>query len=149
MGVQYVTWMRQTWDSLGPSIDARRFSEVKAKLATHEADAGDWRDTCVNYWKGFSGRDVPVDDGPLSIKIVINGKTIGGFDLSASSYRIPVAAGVSPRITKVIPAHRTARYEILSQAADVPGQAVVKVTKDDFFGPIVKNYVFTMERDTA
>jgi alpha-glucuronidase len=149
MGVQYVTWMRQTWDSLEPSIDARRFSEVKAKLATHEADAGDWRDTCVNYWKGFSGRDIPVDDGPLSIKIVINGRTIGGFDLSASSYTIPVAAGASPKITKVIPADRAARYQIISQAREVPGQAVVKVTKKDFFGPIVKNYVFTMERAPA
>jgi alpha-glucuronidase len=149
MGVQYVTWLRQTWDSLETSIDARRFAEVKAKLATHEADAGDWRDTCVNYWRGFSGRDNPVDDGPLSIKIVVDGKTIGGFDLSASSYTIPVAAGASAKITKVIPTDRAARYEIVSQARAVPGQAVVKVTKQDFFGPIVKNYVFTMERDTT
>lgn len=149
MGVQYVTWMRETWDSLEPSIDARRFSEVKAKLATHEADAGDWRDTCVNYWKGFSGRNVPVDDGPLSIKIVVGGKTIGGFDLSASSYTIPVPPGASPTITKVITADRAASYEILSQADGVPGQAVVKVTKEDFFGPIVKNYVFAMERGTT
>jgi alpha-glucuronidase len=148
MGVQYVTWMRQTWDSLEPAIDARRFAEVKAKLATHEADAGNWRDTCVNYWKGFSGRDVPVDDGPLSIKIVVNGKTIGGFDLSASSYPIPVAMGASPTITKVIPANRAARYDIVSQANGVPGQAVVKVIKDDFFGLIMKNYVFTMEPGT-
>ncbi|HEU5158805.1 MAG TPA: alpha-glucuronidase family glycosyl hydrolase [Streptosporangiaceae bacterium] len=149
MGVQYVTWMRETWDSLEPAIDARRFAEVKAKLAAHEADAADWRDTCVNYWKGFSGRDMPVDDGPLSIKIVVDGKTIGGFDLSASSYSIPVAAGGSPRITRVIPADRAARHEILAQADGVPGQAVVKVTKNDFFGPIVKNYVFTMRRDGA
>ncbi|MFG1708902.1 alpha-glucuronidase family glycosyl hydrolase [Nonomuraea sp. M3C6] len=149
MGVQYVTWMRLTWDSLQPSLDARRFSEVKAKLAIHEADAGDWRDTCVNYWKEFSGRDNPVDDGPLSIKIVVNGRTIGGFDLSASSYTIPVAAGASPKITKVKPADRAARYEILSQADDVPGQAIVRVTKEDFFGPIVKNYVFIMEHDTV
>jgi alpha-glucuronidase len=145
MGVQYVTWMRQTWDSLEPFIDARRFAEVKAKLARHEADAGDWRDTCVNYWKGFSGKDVPVDDGPLSIKIVVGGRTIGGFDLSASSYPIPVPDGASPKITKVLTADRAARYEIVSQADGVPGTAVVKVTKNDFFGPLVKNYVFTME----
>lgn len=149
MGVQYVTWMRETWDSLERSIDARRFSEVKAKLATHEADAGDWRDTCVNYWKGFSGRDMPVDHGPLSIKIVIGGKTIRGFDLSASSYTIPVPDGASPKITKVMTADRAARYEILSQADGVPGQAVVKVTKEDFFGPIVKNYIFAMEHGTT
>jgi alpha-glucuronidase len=149
MGVQYVTWLRQTWDSLEPALDARRFAEVKAKLAAHEADAGDWRDTCVNYWQGFSGRAVPVDDGPLSIKVVVDGKTFGGFDLSASSYPIPVAAGASPAITKVIPADPAARPEIVSQAGGVPGQAVVKVTKDDFFGPIVKDYVFLMRPGPA
>jgi alpha-glucuronidase len=145
MGVQYVTWMRQTWDSLEPSIDARRFAEVRAKLAAHEADAGQWRDTCVAYWQKSSGRDVPVDDGPLSIRIVVGGRTIGGFDLSAPSYTITVPAGVSPEITHVVPADRAARYEILSQADGVPGQAVVKVTKEDFFGPLTKDYVFTMQ----
>lgn len=149
MGVQYVTWMRQTWDSLEPVIDARRFAEVKAKLAKHEADAGDWRDTCVNYWKGFSGRDVPVDDGPLSIKIVIGGRTFGGFDLSAASYPISLPAGASPKITRVEPADRAARYEIIAQADGVPGQAVVRVTKAGFFGPLVKDYVFTLERATT
>lgn len=149
MGVQYVTWMRQTWDSLQPVIGARRFAEVKAKLAEHEADAGDWRDTCVNYWKGFSGRDIPVDDGPLSIKIVIGGRTFGGFDLSAASYPISLPAGTSPKITRVVPADRAARYEILAQADGVPGRAVVRVTTAGFFGPIVKDYVFTLRRATA
>ncbi|SDL82976.1 alpha-glucuronidase family glycosyl hydrolase [Nonomuraea jiangxiensis] len=144
MGVQYVTWMRLTWEALRPSIDARRFAEVRAKLAIHEADAGDWRDTCVTYWKSFSGRDDPVDDGPLSIAIVVGGRRIGAFDLSAPSYSIPVRRGASPKITKVIPADRAARYEILSQADGVPGQAVVRVTKEDFFGPLVKDYVFVM-----
>jgi alpha-glucuronidase len=149
MGVQYVTWMRETWDSLEPYIDARRFAEVRAKLAIHEADATDWRDTSVNYWKEFSERAVPVDDGPLSASIVVDGKRFGGFDLSQDSYTIPVAAGASPRITRVRTADRAARYRILEQARRVPGQAVVKVTKDDFFGPLVKNYVFELVRDTT
>ncbi|HZB34018.1 MAG TPA: hypothetical protein VE465_27905, partial [Streptosporangiaceae bacterium] len=149
MGVQYVTWMRQAWDSLRPAIDARRFAEVEAKLAAHEADAGEWRDTCVRYWKGFSGRDVPTDDGPLSIKIVVAGRTLGGFDLSAASYQVPVPAGASPRITEVIPADPAARWEIVSQADGAAGRAVVKVTKDDFFGPIMKNYVFLMRPGAA
>jgi alpha-glucuronidase len=149
MGVQYVTWMRQTWDALRPSVDARRFSEVKAKLAAHEADAADWRDTCVNYWRTFSGRDVPVDGGPLSITITVGGRTFGGFDLSAASYPIPVPAGARPTITKVTTADRAARHEILTQADAVPGRAVVRVTKNDFFGPIVKNYVFDMTHDPA
>jgi alpha-glucuronidase len=143
MGVQYVTWMRQTWDSLRPHIDARRFAEVQAKLAAQEADAAGWRDTCVNYWREFSGRANPVDDGPLSIKVVVNGKTVGGFDMSASSYAIPVAAGGSTTISNIIPADPSVRYEILSQSA---GRAVVRVTGKSYFGPIVKDYVFTMVR---
>jgi alpha-glucuronidase len=149
MGVQYVTWMRETWESLEPYIDARRFAEVKAKLAIHEADAANWRDTCVSYWQRFSGRAIPVDDAPLSASIVVDGKRIGGFDLSAASYRIPVAAGASPRITDVRTADPRARYEIVSQADGVPGRAVVKVTNRGFFGPLVKNYVFDMVTDTG
>jgi alpha-glucuronidase len=148
-GVQYVTWLRETWDSLAPHIDARRFGEVQAKLALHEADAAHWRDTSVRYWQEFSGRAIPVDDGPLSAKIVVDGRTVGGFDLSASSYRVPVAAGGSPVITKVIPADRRARYQILSQADQVPGRAVVKVTAESPFGPIVKNYTFDLVPDTT
>jgi alpha-glucuronidase len=149
MGVEYVTWMRETWDTLQPAIGARRFGEVKAKLATHETDAGTWRDALVNYFKEFSGREIPTDDGPLSARIVVGGRTHGGFDLSAASYTVPVAAGASPAITSVLPADPAARYEIVSQATGVPGQAVVKVTKDDFFGPLVKNYVFNLVPDTT
>ena len=57
-GVRYVSEMRRTWDSLESEIDARRFAEVKAKLALHEADAADWRDTCLSYWQRFSGREI-------------------------------------------------------------------------------------------
>ncbi len=149
MGVEYVTWMREAWDALQPSIDARRFGEVKARLATHETDAGSWRDTSVNYWREFSGRDVPVDGGPLSAKITVAGKEIGGFNLSDATYSVPVAAGASPTITAVRTADPAARAQIVSQASAVPGQAIVKVTKDDFFGPIVKNYVFNLVPDTT
>jgi alpha-glucuronidase len=149
MGVQYVTWMRETWDSLQPSIDARRFAEVQAKLAQHEIDAADWRDTCVNYWQEFSDLPIPVDHGPLSAKIRVAGQWIGGFNLAAASYTIPVRAGASPRITGVLTADPAARYQILSQASSIPGQAVVRITKDDFFGPLVKNYVFALVPDTT
>ncbi|GAA2184660.1 alpha-glucuronidase family glycosyl hydrolase [Micromonospora lupini] len=149
MGVQYVTWMRETWETLRADIDARRFAEVRAKLAVHETDAADWRDTSVNYWKEFSGRDIPVDDAPLSAKIVVDGREFGGFNLSDTSYTIPVRAGGSPTITKVRTADRNARHQIVSQAASVPGQAVVKVTTESFFGPLVKNYVFNLVPDTT
>ncbi|MFF0151722.1 alpha-glucuronidase family glycosyl hydrolase [Micromonospora sp. NPDC005203] len=149
MGVQYVTWMRETWETLQADIDARRFAEVRAKLAVHETDAADWRDTSVNYWKEFSGRDIPVDDAPLSATIVVNGSEFGGFNLSDTSYTIPVRAGGSPTLTKVRTADRKARYQIVSQAVSVPGQAVVKVTTESFFGPLVKNYVFNLVPDTT
>jgi alpha-glucuronidase len=138
-GVQYVTWMRETWDRLEPYIDARRFAEVRAKLAKHEADAADWRDTSVSYWRTFSGRPIPVD-GPLAVEITVGGKRFGGFDASAASYTIPVPAGASPRITRVRTS-RGARYRILEQA---PGRAVVQVRGRSFFGPIVKTYVFEL-----
>ena len=149
MGVQYVTWMRETWDSLQPYIGARRFAEVQAKLARHEIDAADWRDTCVGYWQEFSNLPIPADHGPLSAKIRVAGQWIGGFNLSAASYTIPVRAGASPRITAVVTADPAAHHQVLSQAVSVPGQAVVRVTKDDFFGPLVKHYVFDMVRDTT
>ncbi|MBL1065909.1 alpha-glucuronidase [Streptomyces sp. 7-21] len=57
-GVRYVSEMRRTWDSLEGEIDARRFAEVKEKLALHEVDAADWRDTCVGYFQTFSGREI-------------------------------------------------------------------------------------------
>jgi alpha-glucuronidase len=60
-GVAYVTGMRQTWDSLENEIDARRFSEVRAKLTIHETDAATWRDTCLTYWQQFSGREISPD----------------------------------------------------------------------------------------
>ena len=139
-GVQYVTWMRETWDALEGDIDARRFAEVRAKLAAHEADAADWRDTSVGYWQEFSGRPIPVD-GPLAAEIVVAGQRFGGFDTSAASYTIPVPVGASPRITSVRTARGT-QYRILQQADEVPGTAIVQVRGVSFFGPIVKNYVF-------
>ena len=102
----------------------------------------------MSYWKEFSGREIPVDGGPLSAKIVVDGNERGGFNLSAASYTIPVAAGASPAITKV---RRPTRRQLPDPLPgdSVPGQAVVSVTKNDFYGPIVKNYVFNMVPDTT
>jgi len=140
MGVQYVTWMRETWETLQPVIDARRWSEVRAKLAQHEADAINWRDTNVNYWREHSGRPMPVDTAPLSLAVTVNGTERRGFDLSASSYTVP-----GP-ITAVRALDPEARAELVSQTDT---QAVVKVSKTDFFGPLVKNYVFDIVPDTS
>ena len=106
----------------------------------HEADAASWRDTSVNYWREFSGRPNPVDGGPLSLAVTAGGKERRGFDLSASSYTVPAA------ITAVRALDPAARAELVSQTDT---QAVVKVTKTDFFGPLVKNYVFNIVPDTS
>ena len=140
MGVQYVTWLRETWETLQPVVGARRWAEVRAKLVQHEADAASWRDTSVNYWREFSGRPNPVDGGPLSLAVTAGGKERRGFDLSASSYTVPGA------ITAVRALDPAARAELVSQTDT---QAVVKVSKTDFFGPLVKNYVFNIVPDTS
>ena len=149
MGVQYVTWMRETWDTLQPYVGARRFAEVKAKLATHETDAATWRDPLVSYWREFSARDIPLDGGPLSAKIVVGGKLRRRLRPGRAAYTIPVAAGASPQITAFSRPTRRRATRSSRQASGVPGQAVVKVTKDDFFGPLVKNYVFNLVPDTT
>ena len=73
------------------------------------------------YWKEFSGRDIPVDDGPLSAKIVVDGKEIGGFDLSAGVLHDPRGRGrvaedharssrpIRPRATRSSPRRRASR----------------------------------------
>ena len=63
------------------------------------------------------------------------------------AYTIPVARARRRRSRRARDRRRA--REIVSQAQSVPGQAVVKVTKDDFFGPLVKNYVFNLVPDTT
>ena len=99
MGVQYVTWMRETWETLEPYVGARRFAEVKAKLATHEADAASWRDASVNYFREFSGR-IPNPAG-CRTRSPSAGASTAASTCSASAYTIPVRAGASPAITAV------------------------------------------------
>ena len=150
MGVQYVTWMRETWDTLEPCIGARRFSEVKAKLAQHETDAASWRDTSVSYWREFSGRDIPVDGGPLSAKIIVDGKERRRLQPVRAAYTIPVAAGgVAGDHGGEDRRPRRALRRSSRQATERARAGDVKVTKDDFFGPIVKNYVFNLVPDTT
>ena len=145
MGVQYVTWMRETWDSLEPYIDARRFAEVKAKLATHEADAADWRDTQRRTTgRSSAAGTIPVDDGPLSAKIVVDGKRVRRLRpvrrVVHDPRRRPARRQGSPTVRT---ADRGARYaDRLAGRRAFPGRRSSRSRKDDFFGPIVKNYVF-------
>ena len=102
MGVQYVTWMRETWDTLQPFVGARRFAEVKAKLAHARGRRGDAGATRASTTGASSAAaTIPVDGGPLSAQD--HRRRQGSTAASTcrrAAYTIPVAAGASPAITQ-------------------------------------------------
>ena len=51
--------MQNTWQSLAGKIDARRHREVAERLAIQVADSAKWRDQILEYFGGFSKRQVP------------------------------------------------------------------------------------------
>ena len=103
----------------------------------------------MNYWQEFSGRPIPADDGPLSAKIVVAGKSDRRLQPVRVAYTIPVPRGRRRPSRRSRPADPAASYEIVSPGDRRARPAVVKVTKDDFFGPLVKNYVFNFVPDTT
>lgn len=58
-GVEEVSQMRRTWDSLEGKIDAQRFDHVKQLLKAQEDEAIWWRDGSVLYFQTFSKRLIP------------------------------------------------------------------------------------------
>jgi len=60
LGVNYVQQMRTDWESIKKNIDPEIFLHVQNKLKKQEQDAGIWRDTCLEYFQKFSGRDIQV-----------------------------------------------------------------------------------------
>ena len=56
-GVEYITEIRKTWDSLHGKIDSQRFVHVRKKLEEQEKCAKLWRDVCTNYFRQFTGSD--------------------------------------------------------------------------------------------
>jgi alpha-glucuronidase len=47
------------WKGLEGQVDAQRHRAVLAKLERQAADAADWRDKCVGYFRGVNGRPLP------------------------------------------------------------------------------------------
>ena len=133
MGVQYVTWMRETWDTLQPVVGARRLAEVRAKLGSTRPTRRSWRDTSVNYWREFSGRPNPVDGGPLSLAVTVGGKERRRVRPVGARVHGPRRRGRAA-ITAVRTLDPGARARSCRRRR-APGQAIVKVTKTDFFGP--------------
>ena len=194
MGVQYVSWMREAWESLAGKIDQGRHKAVAERLWRQEIDASEWRDYYYSYWQANSGLDKPTDGAPLSIAVTLgsgeNAKDYQGFDLAVDSfnkkapgnlpnsdsryqryiaaggniadasgapfsnlfvpvdtaYTLAVPKGVERKITAVrfLTQGEEGTYEIVS---NTESQAVVKVQREDFFGPLVKTYTFNFVDD--
>jgi alpha-glucuronidase len=58
MGTDYVNQMYDKWQGLKNSIDPEIFAQVKNRLEKQKQDSVIWRDTCLEYFKKFSGKDV-------------------------------------------------------------------------------------------
>ncbi len=101
----------------------------------------------MNYWREFSGRPNPVDGGPLSVAITVDRTERRGFDLSAAAYTVTVKAGAARTITAV--------RALDPQSAGGDRRPVGRPGRredhqeTDFFGPLVKNYVFNFVPDTT
>ncbi len=63
MGTGYVNEMYDKWQGLENQIDPEIFAHVKDKLQKQKQDSVIWRDTCLGYFKKFSGKDV-IDSQP-------------------------------------------------------------------------------------
>ena len=57
-GTDYVSEMLNKWQTLENRIDPEVFTHVKNKLQQQKQDSMIWRDTCLGYFRKFSGKDV-------------------------------------------------------------------------------------------
>lgn len=58
-GTAYTASMIDQWDTLNESVDSGRFDHVRNRLADQHNHAAQWRDTCVNYFQGYSSKPLP------------------------------------------------------------------------------------------
>lgn len=66
-GVDEVRRFQLMWDKLRPYVDSQRHKAVREKLMLQAHDAEWWRDACLQYFQGFSGRPLPDDvERPVS-----------------------------------------------------------------------------------
>jgi alpha-glucuronidase len=57
-GVDYVGDMAVKWESLKGKIDDDIYLHVRDKLQVQLKDAAEWRDTCLNYFRKFSHKEI-------------------------------------------------------------------------------------------
>lgn len=60
-GVKQVREFQIIWDKAGLLTDQQRFSEVQKKLREQSRNAQIWKDACLLYFQGFSGKPVPTE----------------------------------------------------------------------------------------
>jgi alpha-glucuronidase len=58
-GVDGARQLQRDWNSLAGLVDPERFAHVRSLLEQQERDACEWRDACLLYFQGFSGRPLP------------------------------------------------------------------------------------------
>jgi alpha-glucuronidase len=63
-GVDSVTQMRATWESMKPYVDNERHAHVASFLKIQEKEAKWWRDACLAYFQTFSKRPFPTGYAP-------------------------------------------------------------------------------------
>jgi alpha-glucuronidase len=63
-GVDEVEHMRETWAGMREYVDAERFTQVTQFLAVQKQEAQWWRDACIAYFQGISGRPLPAGYAP-------------------------------------------------------------------------------------
>ncbi len=62
LGAEQARDLERRWASLRGRVDDERFDAVLAKLRRQTADAAAWRDKCLSYFQGFSGRPLTGGD---------------------------------------------------------------------------------------
>ncbi len=58
-GAAHTADMIVQWDSLNGAVDSARFDHVRSRLTSQNSHAIQWRDTCVNYFQGYSNKPLP------------------------------------------------------------------------------------------
>lgn len=60
-GAAYAADMIDQWDALHDVIDNGRFDHVRSRLISQYGHSILWRDTCVNYFQGYSNKPLPTN----------------------------------------------------------------------------------------
>jgi alpha-glucuronidase len=56
LGTEYVDKMIKKWQTTKLYVDPQIFSQVSEKLQIQKKDAGIWKETCISYFRKFSGK---------------------------------------------------------------------------------------------